>query len=459
MVNKVSKNNLIPTDKMLDALAVAMNPSNRFLAFEGTVRAIKTVTAILAFHYRVQASKSKFHLIGGRNLEVIRRNLLEAELGLMTMFPDKYKLDRDKIGGYFIRCIGTEKEIIILGYSDKTRWENLVGASIENVFLDEINLANEQFLDETFARQVASISPFTIATLNGDDPQSKCYVDYINHCKIIGNCPASTKADMDKAAKKRGWRYMFFTFYDNPIMTPDMIEAAENLFPKGSYYYKTRTLGERGTWGTLIYNDYMSDELIIDAFERKPNGRPLHEITTYAIGGDIAENRAANVFALVGYDATFSYCYLIDILCFQSVNGTKRGYTYKTEMLKGFLARHSDKAIQYIAIDSAEGNYINDLKGSNLGVTVIPSYKATIKERIDMNIILFSGRRFFFHRNKTTDTTIAFKAFQAAKWADGKEGVEREDLGQQMNDIMDAVEYAQTRYMTALTTARGRDRK
>jgi len=57
--------NLITTDKMLDALAVVMNPNNRLVAFEGTVRAIKTVTAIIGFHYRVQASKAKFHLIAG----------------------------------------------------------------------------------------------------------------------------------------------------------------------------------------------------------------------------------------------------------------------------------------------------------------------------------------------------------------------------------------------------------
>jgi len=455
--------NLITTDKMLDALAVVMNPNNRLVAFEGTVRAIKTVTAIIGFHYRVQASKAKFHLIAGRNLETIRRNLLEAELGLVTMFPERYKMVKGKIGSYFIQAVTPNgiKEIILTGYADKSRWENLTGGSIENIFLDEVNLADDQFLDECFARQVASITPFTIFTLNGDDPNAKCYEDYINHCKIVGDCPASTRSDMDKFHKKPGYRYMFFTFYDNPIMTPKMIDAAENVFPVGSYYYKTRTLGERGAWGTMIYADYMSDDLFVDAYEKDAKGRLKIDIVEYAIGGDIAENRASNVFALIGYTRNHTVAVLLDLLVFSSTseNKQKNGYKFKTEMLKGFLQRHADKRdlIRYIAIDSAEGNYINDLRGSNLGVQVIPSYKATIKERIDMNIILFSGKRFLFHRNRNTNMEAAFKAFQSAKWVDGKEGKEREDLGQTMNDIMDAIEYAETKYMTALTTGKGRD--
>ena len=455
--------NLITTPKMLDALAVVMNPNNRLVAFEGTVRAIKTVTAIIGFHYRVQASKAKFHLIAGRNLETIRRNLLEAELGLVTMFPERYKMVKGKIGSYFIQAVTPTgiKEIILTGYSDKSRWENLTGGSIENIFLDEVNLADEQFLDECFARQIASLSPFTIFTLNGDDPNAKCYQDYINRCRIVGDCPASTRSDMDKVEKARGYRYMFFTFYDNPIMTPRMIKAAETVFPTGSYYYKTRTLGERGAWGVMIYADYMSEELFVDAYERDAKGRLKYELTTFAIGGDIAENRASNVYALIGFTKDFTTAILLDIIVFASTsaNGQRNGYKFKTEMLKGFLQRHNDKRerMRYIAIDSAEGNYINDLRGSNLGVQVIPSYKATIKERIDMNIILFSGKRFLFHRDRNTNTEVAFKAFQSAKWADGKEGKEREDLNQTLNDIMDAIEYAETKYMTALTTGKGRD--
>jgi len=102
-------------------------------------------------------------------------------------------------------------------------------------------------------------------------------------------------------------------------------------------------------------------------------------------------------------------------------------------------------------IDSAEQNYIKDLKAEfyNIGFPeVIGSYKATIKDRIDMNIVLLSAGKLIF--NDTEDGRAALDAFKQAAWVEGKVGIERKDENEPWNDKLDSIEYAETRHMNAL---------
>ncbi len=441
------------TDKILDALAIITSPDTRVFTMEGTIRSSKTVTAIIGFHLRVQAQTSKLALIAAQDLNAIRSNILEAELGLLTLFPDKYLLRRDKIGTHFVEVIGTGKEILLAGYSDASKWEKILGKDIETILIDECNVADKQFVDESFARQGATNNPITIMTLNGDDPNHPIYQERINKSLIVGDAPASTIADMNAVKKKkRGYYYMHFKFTDNPKLTPKMIRDLLALYPKGSHYHKTRVLGERGKWGITIFADYMKPDMIVDLRAIDKNARPKYPMHVLTIGADIAEKRAHNVYALVGFERDYKWAALLDIMTFQtSQQGRKVGYGQKTELLNAFLDNHHGKPIEGIFVDNSEGNYILDLQNSQIQhkAPVAPSYKATIKERIDLLITLFTRGRFYFD----VSCVQAFQAYQSAVWVKGKEGKEREDNNLLMNDIMDAVEYAITRHMVALLQA------
>lgn len=449
-------------DKILDAIQLALDPRTRCLTFEGTIRSAKTVTAIQIFHLLVQRMKGKYALIAAENYDAIRTNLLQAERGLMTLYPDKYRFVKEEIGGFYVEAVtkGGIKEILLCGYADSSKWEKILGKDIEVVMIDEVNIADKQFVDETFARQGATEHPVTIFTLNGDDPQHVIYAERINKSLIVGNCPASTKAEMGKQnVKKRGYFYMWWSFDDNPKLTQEQKRELRHEFPVGSYYHKTKILGERGKWGILIYADYMDNSLIQNLYAYDRNTKridaskldPKHNIVHYTMGVDIAEGKASNVFILMGFDKNYGRAFVLDHLIFKSRDDMGRpvGFKKKTEYLKAFLAKHQEKRLDFISVDSAEGNYINDLRGENLGVQVIGSYKATIKQRIDLLIILFNKKRILF------DSSCAdiYAAYQSATWTKGKEGIEREDSGATANDIMDAAEYALTTYMTALSTA------
>jgi len=437
---------VIFTDKMVKAISAALKPQVNLLVFEGTVRSSKTVTAVQAFFYRVYNSDSYLHLIAGRDYDSINDNILNADgLGLLMQFSKYCTLKKDKIGSNYVELRSDKglKKIKLAGYSNQSQWKKVVGGSIENILIDEVNIADKQFIDECFARQTSFDNPLTIFTLNGDIPTHYVYTNYINSCKILGNAPATIRADMDKTVKVPGRYYMHWTFEDNPIMTPEKIDRARSLYPIGSYYYTIKILGERGAPGDLIFIDYISDELVADL--------KYEDYDIFTVGVDIGATRAQNSITLTGFKKNFTECAVLDKYTFQQC-----GYKQKTEMLKNIINGWLSKriAIEGIFVDSAEQNFIADLKTefAQLKLPLIAgSYKATIKERIDLLIVMMSTLRIKF--NNTEQGRNALQAYKISKWAEKKKGEEREDKNEWQNDVMDSVEYGITRHMVTLLRA------
>ena len=439
------------TDKMLDAISIGLNPKCTVHIHEGTVRSSKTTVAIIEFFEAVQKSDEVLHLIAAADLDAIRENILKVKYGLMDQFSEWCSLRKDYIGGYYVvvRCDypgkPAQKKILLANYSDASKWEKILGKTFGVIFIDEVNTADEQFVDECFARQVSCDEPLQIWTLNGDTPDLWVYTKYINHARIYGNAPMSIRKDMDRTPKVNGWWYQHWTMEDNPIMTPEKIERAKSIYPVGSYYYTIKILGERGSAGEKIYQAYMDDTLI----------KPLktEQYMYFGLGVDIGATRACNSFTLIGITADYSKVGVIDKMTFEQC-----GYKEKTQRLKEFVYKWRDRYVvpDYIAVDSAEQNYIADLrmdfKRENLP-PVIPSYKATIKQRIDMNVVLLAKQRIEF--NDTEEGREVYRAFQSAKWEDGKTGQVREDKNERINDILDSLEYAETRHMKKILAASG----
>lgn len=432
------------TDKFLDAMSVALNEKVRLLVFEGTIRSSKTENAKVIFYEAVQDSTEEVHLIAAEDLDAINE-LLTGKLGLLEMFGSSLTLVKDAIGGNYVRVkCNIEgkpqvKKILLAGFSNAAKWKKILGKTLGVILVDEANTANKQFIDECFARQVSVDAPLQLWTMNGDVPTHWIYSNYINRCKYIDTVPASIKAEMDQVKKNKSWWYMHWKMEDNPIMTQGKIIEAKKIFPLGSYYYTIKILGERGSPGRMLYIDYL-DKLLIKKLE-------LSWYNRFGIGVDIGATRAENCFSLLGFSHDFESVGLIDCMAFQQV-----GYQAKKEKLKAFVRGWSTRVpIEYVSIDSAEANFINDLKSefAREGLPpIISSYKATIKQRIDLEIVLLASHRLLF--NDTEEGRKCFQAFSVAKWKDNKLGEEREDNNEWHNDRLDSIEYALTRHMNKL---------
>ena len=442
-------NQLILTDLHLDRLSLALDDRVRLLTLEGPARSSKTALLIQCFYFAVYDSPMQDHAICARTLDIINRNILNADVvGLLVTHPDVV-MKKEKVGGYFLEMIGKDgktKNIFLVGYKDKSSWKNILGSTLGVVLVDESNIADPDLIRELFARQISSINPKTFYSLNGDDPNSTIYQEHINYCKIVGKAPLSIVGEMTefqlKNGRKKGYYYSHFTMYDNPVMTPEKIKAAESIYPVGSYYYTTKILGERAAQGIVIFYEYMTNDLIIDAYAKDELGRRKYEFYRFTIGGDIGETSAYNVFALVGWIKGYSKAVVLRVMSFKRV-----GYQYKQEKLKEFLRlcitenEVTPETLEGIYMDSAEANFIYDLKipiMNEFGFKVKSTDKEDVLDRISMHIVGFSSKRLLFHY----EAEKGYSAYRAAKWAEDKIGKEREDLGLEINDIMDSIEYA-----------------
>ena len=478
----MQKNNeLIVDDFIRNRIALPFNTDSRLIAFEGPARSSKTAIAIQIFYYAVYESKTQGHVIGGRDMDAINDNILYADvIGLLVTHPNIKWCNR-KTGGSYLQFFSPNgmKQIRLANYSDKASWKKVLGGSRGIILIDECNLANEDFVNECFSRQIAEDKPLTIMTLNGDDPTNFIYQNYINYCKIVDDyAPASTKAYMsefqqqranekdataNKHGRKKGYYYCFCDMANNPIMTPDKLADARKLYPVGSYYYMTKILGERGVQGDLLFADYMKQTLLVDAWERNENGSFKNEFCEFTIGVDIGQNRAFNSFALVGFTRGYKKAVLLKLEAFQKV-----GFEEKTRRLWNFIrsfreecsTKHQLHNVEnfptIVYVDSAEQNYIADLRMQTFkvfpNVPVAGSWKATIKARVDMMIIGFSTGRIEFD----VSCSEAYEAYRSAVRSKNENEV-RQDKNEKINDIMDSFEYALTKNMKALMINGGKD--
>lgn len=312
---------------------ILLKSLTRLLANEGTIRSAKTVSNIEGLVLALDESPDYLHLIACKDYDAINDNILESNgMGLLKLYPNLFKLKKDRIGGYYLSFTDSKrrkKKILLCGYDKATSWVKILGKTIGIIFVDEANKASKQFIDECFARQASAKRPLTIWTLNGDDPSHWIYTEYINYCKPLlrEEIPQPILADMDAVENKKGWYYLHWNFNDNPAMTPEKIKAIKNIYPVGSFYYATRVLGIRGRVEGAIFkiandNEYLEDENSID----------YNRIIEYQIGLDLGnnENKRGTILTLTGIEKGFTDIHIIEAyaakstevneLCFELTN-------------------------------------------------------------------------------------------------------------------------------------------
>ena len=67
------------------------------------------------------------------------------------------------------------------GYSDISKWKKILGKQLGAVFVDEINIANMDFVRELFLPRFQ----YLMATLNPDNPNKEIYKEIVNRARPI----------------------------------------------------------------------------------------------------------------------------------------------------------------------------------------------------------------------------------------------------------------------------------
>lgn len=228
---------------------------------EGTTFGGKTTVGLIKFIELVVISDKTLHILSGLDTGVIEKNMINKDLGILDVWGDfieyRAKGSRDHSSPHLVvKTDKGEKIIYLLGYDNKRRWQKVLGGQYGVVFIDEINTADMDFVQEVWLR-----FDRLIATLNPDNPELPIYKKYINRSRPLSefrnDIPASIKEELVEE-EEEGWVHWFFSYDDNPALTSEKRYSLLNGVPKGTKQYKNKILGERGKAEGLVFPNFGS---------------------------------------------------------------------------------------------------------------------------------------------------------------------------------------------------------
>lgn len=234
------------------------------------------------------------HLIASESLGVLVSNILSTgDCGLLDNFPDielylngsnEQKLPHLKIG---------DDVVFLVGYSDIARFKKVLGGQFGAVFIDEANIADMSFMRELFLPRFE----YCCMTLNPDNPDKEIYTEIINRARPIekykDDVPSWIWQELNKGVENKNWRYWFFNFKDNPILTPEREQQLLTSLLPETREYQTKILGKRTKGTGLIF--ILPNDNIIKEEEAKTK-----QYARLTIGIDTAYSRKSDdTFAFI----------------------------------------------------------------------------------------------------------------------------------------------------------------
>ncbi len=272
--------------------AFLKNDSNvEFL--EGTTYAGKTTVGVFKFMLKVAASPKKLHILSGLDLGTIEKNIINKDLGVLDIFGELAQYNASGRGQHSLPHIAFNGKIIyVLGYDNKARWKKALGGQYGCVYIDEINVA-----DMEYVREVAMRCDYLMATLNPDNPELPVYEEYINHSRPLPEYADDAPKDINDMLcerEKPGWTHWFFGFEHNAGLTEEKKAQIISNVPQGTKIYKNKILGLRGRATGLVFN-LQSHNIITQR-----QAISLHRYQSYTIGVDTSYSRNSDdTFAFI----------------------------------------------------------------------------------------------------------------------------------------------------------------
>lgn len=259
---------LVLSPKFKDFLTVDV--PREFL--EGTTAAGKTTVGITKFMFKVADSDVKFHIIAGADLGTVEKNVINSERGLLDQFNKVASYHGNGKAGTrlpHIRYMTNKgvKIIYICGYDNKKRWQKVLGGQVGCVYIDEVNIADMEFL-----REITHRCQYMMTTSNPDDPAIPVYKEFINRSRPLKryakDYPRELLDELNEPAVK-GWVHWYFTFYDNASLTPLQIQAKIDAVPVGTKMYKNKIQGLRGRATGQVFSNFDKNKHVIDWMKAK----------------------------------------------------------------------------------------------------------------------------------------------------------------------------------------------
>lgn len=247
---------------------------------EGTTASGKTTVGVFKFILKVRQSPKKLHILSGLDLGTIEKNIIIKDLGILDNFGQMVEYNphgkgENRMAHIELKTGKDSKIIYVLGYDDRTRWKKALGGQYGCLYIDEINIADIDFVRESMMR-----ADYVMATLNPDNPALPVYDEYINHCRPLEKWASDTPKEindyLEKVEPYKDWVYWFFSFDHNYGLTADKIEVIKRNVPKGTKLYKNKILGLRGKSTGLVFNLEDDNLITVEQAEQRIKNNVLY---------------------------------------------------------------------------------------------------------------------------------------------------------------------------------------
>lgn len=291
---------------------------------EGVTAAGKTTVGIYKFMMEVADSPKQQHIIAGLDTGTIEKNIIDKEHGIkdewgcLVEYKGNGSCDLKLPHILFNVSPGNIKKILILGYDNKTRWHKALGGQYGCLYIDEINIA-----DMDFVREASMRCDYLIGTLNPDDPALPVYNEYINHSRPLPEWVDDTPPEILKELtqeEKEGWTHWFFNFSDNIALTPEKIRRIKENVPEGTKLWKNKIQGLRGKATGIVFSNFERKKHVVTREQAKklirdPDNRHQKEyFIIFSSGLDTAySQQSPDTIAMSFIGITnLGNCYLLD---------------------------------------------------------------------------------------------------------------------------------------------------
>lgn len=289
---------------------------------EGTTYAGKTTVGAVKFLLMVAKSQKKQHIISGLDTGTIEKNILNKELGVLDIFHGLLSYYPNGKGAMSMphlvyKTPNGEKIIYILGYDNQARWKKALGGQYGCLYIDEINVANMEYV-----REAAMRCDYLMATLNPDNPELPVYKEYINHARPLpqyaNDGPPELLAMLNESAKP-GWVWWYFSFEHNAGLSEEKREQIVSNVPVGTKIYKNKILGLRGKTSGLVFNNFDRARHLVREDEVKPlckrvNKQQKEYFVKFSAGLDTAySSKSPDTIAMTYIGVTnLGRCFLLE---------------------------------------------------------------------------------------------------------------------------------------------------
>ncbi len=403
--------------KQGEVLSFIIEPEHMLIC-SGSVRSGKTLSVAIAFViWAMEYFDKAIFAICGKTVSSAERNIV---MPFQTIDNLPYSVDYRRSDRLMnVTCGKRSNLFYIFGGKDESSYALIQGITLSGVLLDEVALMPKSFVDQALARTLSVENAKIWFTCNPESPEHWFHTDY-----ILGNQP--------------GLKRLHFIMEDNPIMTPEKIKRAEQMF--SGVFYQRYVLGLWVRAEGVIFRQFADDSegWLID---NELNPDTIKQIAYITFGVDFGESTSHTVFVATGILRRGAGIIALDErkLSSKGISPDKIEREF-IDFVQQVHKEFPDIRLSYAFCDHPETiiNGLNvALRKANIPISAVMADKEEINTRIYaqekmLNLGLLKIRR--------KCTKLVF-SLQNQTW-DEKHTDQRLDENPDINDIADAFEYS-----------------